>query len=99
MVDYVPWPTTGCSLAEARERTAERAVWDRRSELLRKLEPDASDVVPAEVDAELQVIEAEISAICLDHLTSLRLIAYGSPGPKQIDKNDWRLFTAVDWGK
>ena len=28
-VDYLPWPDSGCDLAEARDRTAERTVLNR----------------------------------------------------------------------
>lgn len=29
-MSYVPWPEDGCTLAEARERTADRAIWKQR---------------------------------------------------------------------
>ena len=100
-MDYVPWPASGCSLAEARERTAERNTWRRRTELLSQLSADPSGKSSAPNRTELRAIEAEITAIYQDHFESGRLIAYGgvdpSKQPNQISSKDWRALTSIDW--
>jgi hypothetical protein len=100
-MDYVPWPANGCNLAEASERTAERPVWSRRSELLGRIATACSDATNPLADAEFEAIEAEIAATCLDHLKSGRLVAYGylasSQAPNFAGSELWRTLTVINW--
>jgi hypothetical protein len=90
-VDYVPWPEIGCSLAEARRRTADCELVSQLVELKRDNRHD-----------EIEHVEKQIDAICLDHLKSGRLIAYGfwsgATAEKQLIATYWwKTFTNVDW--
>jgi hypothetical protein len=99
-VDYVPWPASGCSLAEARERTAERVNWRPRTELLSQLSAAPSGRSSALKRAELRRIEAEITAIYQSHFEAQRLIAYcrtsPSKQPHRINSTDWRALAGID---
>lgn len=92
-VDYVPWPETGCSLGEARQRVADRTAWKERCERIAGLQsdtrpPEDSDGAPRAVamaHGENQTgpaptlgdIEAKIESGLRSHLANRQLVAYG----------------------
>jgi hypothetical protein len=86
---------------EARERTAERITWRRRTELLSQLSAGRSGGSRAPNGAELLAIEAEITAIYQQHFESRHLIAYSHAGlsrhANQISSNDWGALASIDW--
>ena len=88
LVDYVPWPEVGCSLAEAQERTADC----RLIEQARDRDPPT----------ESKLIDQEIEAGCLDLLRSDRLIGYGRPdnsnaGLQLLSSAQWKTFSRIEW--
>ena len=91
VVDYVLWPETGCSLAEARERTADRELFSQSAEASK-----------GNVRTETKPVEERINADCLDHLKGGRLIAYGRPGGSTAGRQlittaQWKSFTSIGW--
>ena len=109
--DYVPWPAGGCTLAEARERTADRTLWrewqdllDRR-DLLRGAPRDG-----AEEDADdrrrlkdaIDEADKKLNAAFWSYLREGRLIAYGRRNglgseSERISPDLWPTLTAVKW--
>jgi hypothetical protein len=86
-MDYEPWPETGCSLAEARQRTADCVLNSQLQEAN---------------DRNLLTIEERIEAACLDHLKCARLIAYGRQGSPNADLQlisaaQWNTLNNVEW--
>jgi hypothetical protein len=104
-VDYVPWPENGCSLAEARERTADRLAWRRWCNLIR--EPTSERTVhrnDERLEIEIRELGERIGASCLDHVRTRRLIGYGCTGRptaarQLICSDDWPALTKIDWEK
>lgn len=101
-MDYVPWPENGCSLAEARERTADRQLWKRRDELLSQRDGDTQDANNAQLETSIRAVEEEASTECLDQLKDIRLIAYGRPNsptarPELISSASWRALNKAQW--
>jgi len=101
-VDYVPWPESGCGLAEARERTADRRAWKHWCNLI----SERTSVSPSRNDdrAEIEIKELaeRIDGNCLEHMKSKRLIAYGRPGrstaaAQLIGSDVWPALTKIDW--
>lgn len=89
-MDYEPWPETGCSLAEARRRTADCALVSQSM--------GNGQNRPTQIKA----IEERIDAACLDHLKCGRLIAYGRQGSPNADLQligaaRWNTITDVEW--
>lgn len=90
-MDYEPWPETGCGLAEARERTADRLLISQLSEGDGRNRP-----------TQFKTMEEGIEAACLDHLKCRRLIAYGRQGSPNADLQlisaaQWNVLTNVEW--
>ncbi|MGA7807536.1 hypothetical protein [Bradyrhizobium sp.] len=90
-MDYEPWPETGCSLAEARERTADRVLVGQSVEGAGRNQP-----------TEIKTMEERIEAACLDHLKCGRLIAYGRQGSLNADLQlisaaQWNALTNIEW--
>jgi hypothetical protein len=99
-VDYVPWPESGCSLAEARKRTADCVLWRRRSELLERCNAAVADRAP--LKSEIETIDAKISDLFLNQLKAAQLIAYGRLGRSSsrwylISKAQWLGLRTVGW--
>jgi hypothetical protein len=108
-VDYAPWPENGCCLAEARERTADRAAWklwrDRLSSIARhQLEQQKDKRSGDRRSPELAVREVEdrIETDFREHMTTTRLVAYGRPGHpdaalRLISRDVWLTLPRIDW--
>jgi hypothetical protein len=90
-MDYTPWPENGCTLAEARERTADRKVWNE----WRRRRQDASK-------ADVSAVEPQLGANCQEGLKSGRLLAYGRDGnapelSQIIERDHWARVETIDW--
>jgi hypothetical protein len=90
-MDYEPWPETGCSLAEARRRTADCVPIGQSMEGTGRNRP-----------TQIKTMEERIEAACLDHLKCGRLIAYGRQGSLNADLQlisaaQWNALTNVEW--
>jgi hypothetical protein len=99
-LDYVPWQEDGCTLAQTRERVADRVLWTHRKQLMRELECLHTGK-NGRVETEFGDLEKKIDTNCLEHLNSRRLIAYGTRGPagaaRLINGQEWPTFTSIDW--
>ncbi len=89
-MDYEPWPETGCSLAEARQRTAESVLSSQPAKV--------SGSPPTKITA----IEKAVGAAWSDHLKDGRLVAYGHPGranaeTQEISMAQWNALTRIEW--
>jgi len=90
-MDYTPWPENGCTLAEARERTAGPKVWNewrRRRQVATK--------------TDVSAVEPHLGANCENGLKSGRLLAYSRDGntsdfPRHIERNRWATIETIDW--
>jgi hypothetical protein len=108
-VDYVPWPEKGCCLAEARERTADRAAWkvlhDGLTNIARHKSEQQKDKRSGDRgDPELVVSEVEdrIEADFRKQMTTRRLVAYGRAGhpdaaSRLISRDIWLTLPRIDW--
>ncbi|WP_144031460.1 hypothetical protein [Bradyrhizobium cosmicum] len=90
-MDYTPWPEVGCSLAEARKRTADRVLASR----LARSHSNNKDV-------ETQSVEEQIDGECLELLKSGRLIAYGRSDDlnadlQRIRSESWSTVSGIEW--
>jgi len=91
-VDYESWPENGCTLAEARERVADR--------LPRFETPDGVHVHSPNQNAIRQ--PENIEADFLSHMTNRRLMAYGRSdhleAPRRlITSHIWSTLSKIDW--
>jgi hypothetical protein len=105
-----PWPKTGCSLSEARERTVDRvrwAKWKYASTKNRIFDPKdklsvqrpksgrTAEIKPAAAYEEM------INAAFLQHMKDGRLVAFGEPrkggAPQLIARAPWAKLTMVEW--
>jgi hypothetical protein len=90
-MDYTPWPGNGCTLAEARERTADRKVWNE----WRRRQQDATA-------ADLSTVEPQLGANCQEGLKSGQLLAYSRDGnaldlSRIIERDYWARIETIDW--
>ena len=95
-VPHAPWPENGCTLGEARERTADREAWkewrrlnDRRKTFRprswldrdTRLEEVRHDrLMGNRLQETIDECENRITTDSLQHMRTKRLIAYGRPG-------------------
>jgi hypothetical protein len=88
---YLPWHEDGCTLAEARERTADRALWCK----WRKLVEDSPS------DPEAGEVEREINTRFQKMLRHGRLVAVGRPesaaAETVIEDDFWDYSIDADW--
>jgi hypothetical protein len=108
-VEYAAWPENGCCLAEARQRTADRAVWklwhDSLGDIGRYQSGQRKDARSGDrKDPEFTVrkLEARIEADFRKQMTTRRLVAYGRPGhpdaaSKLISRDIWLTLPRIDW--
>jgi hypothetical protein len=82
-VDYVPWPEIGCSLAEARKRTAEQACgrdWQAESKL---------------IDEEFEVHCIEL--LRSGRLIGYGRPGTSNAGQQSISMTQWKSFSRIEW--
>ena len=108
----VPWPENGCTLAEARERTADRARWKKWNDrialgpplTIREIQKlthsqDKSRRAPLKPAV---VYEEIINSDFRQQMRARGLIAYGRPRvlnapPQLITADTWSALTAIEW--
>jgi hypothetical protein len=109
-VDYVPWPRSGCTLAEARERTAERGAWKQWRDGVEELKSQGRNDNPGHdenrnrPELAIEGLENGINAEFRLQIAKKRLVAYcradRTGGSFQLIGNDvWPLLTKIDWGQ
>ncbi len=107
---HTPWPENGCTLAEARERTADRVGWkewnDRiarySSRDIQKLTRLHEGSRSEQLKQTINECEDKINSDFVLQMSARQLIAYGRPrersGPRQLITADtWSALTAIGW--
>jgi hypothetical protein len=108
-VPHASWPENGCTLAEARERTADRVRWNKwKNHIVRSFTSkiqkharahDNSRRVPLKPAV---AYEEMINADFVLQMRAMRLIAYGRPRgisvpPQLIMADKWSALRVIEW--
>lgn len=97
-VDYVPWPANGCSLAEARERVADRALL---REWRRLVPADGILEIASGPNRRISNLTQSLADGLVGKLKSQQQVAYGHAArqaqPIRIPATCWSDPSRIDW--
>ncbi len=101
-MEYAVWPENGCSLAEARERTADRAAWKVWRDHFSHVARPQSGSQKSDPKVAAKEAEDRIEGDFRNQMTTRQLVAYGRPGhpdapSRLISRDVWLTLPRIGW--